>query len=115
MNPELFLSVVEKLMEKPEKCIIGPSCDGGFYLFASTFSIPESIWMKVIYSQEDTLAQLLLELDHVNIQYDLIGMLVDCDTISDMEVLYCDLSKKEALLPAQKKIVDWIQKNKIQE
>ena len=38
---------------------VGPTTDGGFYLFASRRRIPKRIWTSVAYSQSDTLANLL--------------------------------------------------------
>ncbi|MGU9951989.1 MAG: TIGR04282 family arsenosugar biosynthesis glycosyltransferase [Gammaproteobacteria bacterium WSBS_2016_MAG_OTU1] len=61
--PALLSSmVVESLKRARGKTIIGPASDGGFYLFTAARKIPAKVWQGVVYSQEDTLEQLLRRL-----------------------------------------------------
>lgn len=41
------------------RVVVGPSEDGGFYLFVAARRIPERVWLGAPYSQADTLSSLL--------------------------------------------------------
>ncbi len=58
--PQLTADLVLRALQRARgRTVIGPSADGGFYLFAAARKIPPQIWKSVQYSQTDTLAQLL--------------------------------------------------------
>ena len=52
-------AVLSALQRAREKIVVGPTTDGGFYLFAAARPIDASVWQSVAYSQNDTLEKLL--------------------------------------------------------
>ena len=51
--------VVAALQQSRGNIVVGPTTDGGFYLFAAARRLSPHIWHSVAYSCSDTLAQLL--------------------------------------------------------
>lgn len=87
--PEKIISdTIYLLNNKPNKTFIGPSVDGGFYLFASNVLFPKEVWTEVTYSQDDTLEQLLNNMSKNNIEYEFFEKLIDVDEKEDLESLY---------------------------
>lgn len=110
LEEEIILEAINNLNKEPEKCVIGPACDGGFYLFGCTNLVKEDIWTSVTYSKEDTLEQLLSKLDNENILYSFIKRMNDVDELKDLENLYRSLSlMKDRLTRSQKKLIDWLE------
>jgi len=64
--------------------VIGPTFDGGFYLYGSRTKVPKEIWTKIAYSNSETKASL----EKVLIQYGKVSMinkLLDIDTNEDLQ------------------------------
>ena len=64
------------------RVVIGPTKDGGFYLFAAAKKIPLTVWKNVVYSRADTLAQLLRRLSDSDKEY--LPMLADIDDVRSL-------------------------------
>lgn len=62
---------------------VGPSQDGGFYLFAADFPISARVWNSVRYSRNDTLQQLLTNFDPRQVQT--LPVLADVDDLKSLQ------------------------------
>jgi len=83
--------------------VLGPSQDGGFYLFGSRRKIPKWIWSETPWSTPETakiFAQLLNQ-EPVNLR-----TLTDVDNFSDLKTLMEEMPRDMSV--AQEKIVGWI-------
>lgn len=106
---ETIVKTIERLKRNPKECVIGPALDGGFYLFGSAVCISKSTWTNVAYSRDDTLKQLLKELDKDNNTYSFIKKMSDVDVIEDLQALYKDLQLIDnRRTDSQKKLFEWL-------
>lgn len=111
MPEKLIIDTMNLLKNKANKTVVGPSVDGGFYLFASNIMFPKEVWTKVIYSQNDTLKQLLNNMDKNNFQYEFLEQLIDVDEEEDLKDLYRHLlENKNYNNENQNKLLEWIEK-----
>lgn len=109
LDPQIFFAAYSLLKTSRDKCVIGPSFDGGFYLFGSSFRISENIWTDVEYSRDDTLEQLLYRLGDAGIKYSLLEEMADADTFSDLKIISASLERnREKNMPAQKRLQTWL-------
>ena len=95
--PGLSASQIVRSLNNSERnsgLVIGPSEDGGFYLFAGSRPISEAIWCSVTYSQDDTLSQLERALEASVIRYSIEKkeVLYDIDTATDWHRFQLELS-----------------------
>ena len=65
LSTELLNLTVKKL--QTHDLVIGPSDDGGFYLFASKLDFDKNFWTSVEYSQTTTLEQLIGSLKDIRV------------------------------------------------
>jgi hypothetical protein len=112
------IDTIINIMKKDNgKIIFGPSQDGGFYLMAGANVPTLDIMEGVVYSQEDTLEQLIKLLATDGKEYVLIEELSDVDIVDDLEFLRIYLEEKvtskNTLLESQKSILDWINKRNL--
>ena len=63
--PQLPASAIVTAAQARDRVVIGPSQDGGFYLFAAGVDIPADIWRSAPYSRSDTLSALLSRLTQI--------------------------------------------------
>lgn len=109
LSPTILEKATNKLQKNPDKCVIGPCLDGGFYLFGSSLEIKSDIWLNVNYSTSKTLEKLTKELDENNIALDYLAKEFDVDTGSDLETLFKRMTDDyEHLLPNQEKVYLWV-------
>jgi hypothetical protein len=102
---ENLLGVAEYL-QQPESLVIGPALDGGFYLFGGNVPVPLAHWTAVEYSREDTLANLLKQLDGYAINY--AGSMTDVDTEGDLYRMVDEMEGE--LLPEQVALVSFVER-----
>jgi rSAM/selenodomain-associated transferase 1 len=76
---------------------IGPTLDGGFYLFGGKKEIPLSIWQAVPYSQSNTFELLLEQLKPLG-QTQFLEKNYDVDFVEDLEKLSTDLPQFQIFL-----------------
>jgi glycosyltransferase A (GT-A) superfamily protein (DUF2064 family) len=111
LSPELLFSAFRRMSSTG--CAIGPSVDGGFYLFASALPIPLSVWTGVAYSQSSTLDQLRGAMRHCGISADLLELQGDVDTLADLMDTKDTLERKYTeLFSSQKNLYNWCCQNK---
>ena len=106
---ETILKAIDLLNKNPKNCVIGPAYDGGFYLFGCSNLVSKEIWTNVIYSKNDTLEQLLGELEHKNINHSFIKEMGDVDELEDLKSLYeslCSIRCNQTL--SQKRLIKWL-------
>ncbi len=77
-----LLEAVEYL-QQPDSLVIGPALDGGFYLLGGNTPVPLEHWAAVEYGREDTLTNLLKQLDAYAINYT--SSMTDVDTEGDLQ------------------------------
>ncbi len=108
LTPAVLEGAASTLATSPNKCIIGPCGDGGFYLFAAAIEIPKEVWLAVEYSQDSTLEQLVAQLAKYEIEVEFLPTEQDVDFAEDLQKLREDLSNKPKLLPAQMRLLEWL-------
>ena len=108
LEPNLIIEAMSMLRNQSASCMIGPASDGGFYLFAAKVAIKEQTWTQVCYSQSTTLEELAAHLSSEGITAKMLPRKSDVDTIDDLKLLFNTLTLSNTLLPAQKKLYDWL-------
>lgn len=109
LKPSVILEAVQKLSFKPDSCVIGPSADGGFYLFGSNIIIPRVIWNQVKFSSENTLNMLIKQLAKSGYTHSLLSKEIDVDHFGDLNVLYQTFhDNQNGMLPEQRKLYIWL-------
>ncbi|WP_417382653.1 TIGR04282 family arsenosugar biosynthesis glycosyltransferase [Gimesia sp.] len=88
--------------------VIGPACDGGFYLFGSQIALDSKIWLNVPYSIENTACVLREQIQELG-EIHLLPELSDVDTIQDLPLVARQLSTGEGWLEEQRQVLNWIQ------
>ena len=97
LESDLLFDVCHHLCQNPQEVIIGASVDGGFYLFGSAIDLPDFVFTKVVYSQSDTLQQLVHQLDLQKIPIHYLKTELDVDTLDDLIVLHQKFSSNNRL------------------
>ncbi|QDT90093.1 TIGR04282 family arsenosugar biosynthesis glycosyltransferase [Gimesia algae] len=88
--------------------VIGPACDGGFYLFGSQITIDPKIWLDVPYSVEDTAKVLREQIQDLG-EIHLLPELSDVDTVQELPLVARQLTAGEDWLAEQLQVLKWIQ------
>ncbi len=102
LSTELILDTIHKL--ENFQTVIGPSPDGGFYLFASQTEFSSTFWTNVSYSQNSTLKQLVSTLNSSSISF--LESLIDIDDLeSYMTAVDILKGKNKHLDPFQKQLI----------
>ena len=110
LKPVLILEAIDRLSSKPDSCVIGPSADGGFYLFGSNIRIPRAIWSRVTYSRDNTLKQLLTQLKKSGYSVSLLSKEIDVDHFDDLNLLYQVFhNNQNDMLTEQRKLYSWLE------
>ena len=105
-------SKAHTLSQQPSDVIIGPSLDGGFYLYAASIQRSLEQWTKVIYSNSNTTNELLASFGITKTTH-FLRELYDIDTLEDLKLAYNQLlvSNQQQLTSLHFKFLDWIQQN----
>ena len=85
---------------------IGPSEDGGFWLFGTRIAVPEHAWSGTPWSQADTAMRFLDALGDSSIAT--LRRLCDVDTVDDLAGLIEALRALSAPTPKQAALMDWL-------
>ncbi len=94
-SPDLDVALIDeaiKAIKKQNDIVIGPTFDGGFYLFAGAGDIARDIWLAVVYSRDDTRVELEKKLTEYKITH--INILGDIDDESS----FVNIKNKKFLL-----------------
>lgn len=85
LSAEVLVSAINALQQHPEKLLLGPSMDGGFYLLASTQPLPSAVWHNTLYSCDSTLEQLIKNTQaHTDMLIHTLPPQWDIDTLDDL-------------------------------
>lgn len=106
----LLNEAVEILSVKREapQFVIGPACDGGFYLFGSQTALDPEIWLNVPYSVENTSCVLREQIQDRG-EIHLLPELSDVDTVQELPEVAQQLSTGKGWLEEQLQVLRWIQ------
>lgn len=85
---------------------IGPSEDGGFWLFGTRIAVPEHAWSDTPWSQSDTAMRFLDALGDASVAT--LHRLCDVDTIDDLAALVEAMHALSAPTPKQATLIDWL-------
>ena len=108
-NAVEYLSVTT---DRP-RFVIGPACDGGFYLFGSQICLTQEVWLNVPYSASNTAEKLR---EQIQDRGDILELpvLTDVDTVHELKTIKQEVSNEESVLPEQLQVFEWIQKLDVQ-
>lgn len=87
---------VKHSSDDTDKFVLGPSLDGGFYLYGANRKKSFEQWEQITYSSENTLKE-LIENFNITKEKHLLQELYDIDVISDLEMAYRDLLARESI------------------
>ncbi len=96
--------------DEQARLVLGPSLDGGFWLFGGNCRVAEKLWTGVTYSVEDTASQFLNKVQTVG-DIKLLSALRDVDEAGDLIELNSTLSELSDKLPAQQALLQFLQNN----
>ena len=85
---------------------IGPSEDGGFWLFGTRIAVPEHAWSDTPWSQSDTALRFLDALGDSSVAT--LRRLCDVDTVDDLAALADALHALSAPTPKQSALARWL-------
>lgn len=85
---------------------IGPSEDGGFWLFGTRIAVPEHAWSDTPWSQSDTAMRFLAALGDASVAT--LRRLCDVDTVDDLAALAEALRTLSAPTPKQAALARWL-------
>lgn len=90
--------------------VIGPSADGGFWLFATRGRVPDEAWSATPWSQSDTAARFCIALSATpdNVTIPRLRCLRDADTAGDLPPLLSALDALRDPLHEQQRLADWL-------
>jgi rSAM/selenodomain-associated transferase 1 len=86
--------------------VLGPSEDGGFWLFATHGGVPPPAWAATPWSQAETAARFCNALGAASIGC--LRRLRDVDIADDLTPLLRDLDALEKALPEQQRLAEWL-------
>jgi rSAM/selenodomain-associated transferase 1 len=86
--------------------VIGPSADGGFWLFGTRGAVPAAAWTATPWSQADTAERFAAALGSRRIAR--LRTLHDADTAADLPPLLAALDALDAPLPQQARLAGWL-------
>ncbi|NOT87618.1 MAG: DUF2064 domain-containing protein [Lysobacter sp.] len=86
--------------------VIGPSEDGGFWLFGTRIAVPEHAWSETPWSQSDTALRFLDALGDSSVAT--LRRLCDVDTVDDLAALADALHALHAPTPKQAALARWL-------
>lgn len=99
-----FITACEMLAT--HDCVLGPSEDGGFWLFATRGAVPDSAWNTTPWSQADTASRFLAALDGRSVAS--LRRLRDVDSVDDLAALAATLDALPAPTPKQTALLTWL-------
>jgi uncharacterized protein len=85
---------------------IGPSEDGGFWLFGTRIAVPEHAWSDTRWSQSDTAMRFLAALGDAPVAT--LRRLCDVDTVEDLAALVEAMCALSAPTPKQAALTRWL-------
>jgi len=96
------------MQDAPQRWIMGPARDGGFWTFGANFTLPVSSWTAVPYSRSDTRSRLCEQLGQQGPtgRGDFLPVLTDLDRIEDLPTILDEFMAYGTASPAVLAAVD---------
>lgn len=90
----------------PDRHVIGPAADGGFWLYGSSAKHPTDHWPELPYSQEDTASRFRQAIGGPSDRWLDLVEATDLDEIDDLRAVRAELAALAAPTPAQRRLLD---------
>lgn len=111
-TPQLVPAALERaahwLESDENRLVIGPACDGGFWLFGGNAELPQSSWLAPRYSAATTADEFVTAM-HGHGRWLQLEALRDIDTVEDLTYVRADLAALVAPTPPQQRLLAWLQ------
>lgn len=107
VTPNLLRRACAALDHPATPFVLGDTVDGGFWLVGGRAPVPAAVWRGVAYSRTDTASKFREALGAPD-RIATLPTLTDVDRASDLPQLAAALAALPALLPAQRKLLDWL-------
>jgi len=109
ITEEDLYSAVEQLHGDSDH-ILGPTFDGGFYLFGTAQPLAKGFWRGLPFGTERMAEETIGKLaNHCN----LLDRKIDIDYADDLKQLFVELTSLESLNYYQRELYDWLQQSRI--
>lgn len=107
LRPQVFFEAISALRAGKDFCL-GPTQDGGYYLFAARKSVPHAVWTDVPYSVSNTFAEFYSHLEALGSVH-VLREEFDVDSEEDLSLLKGHLkTSSNSLSPAKQKLLQWL-------
>jgi len=107
MSPALLRQAARAVTAGSAPYTIGPSEDGGFWLFGGRAAVPDRIWTGVEYSRHDTAGRFVAALAAEGVATSL-PRLFDADTARELAAVREALGSLPDLVPEQVELLRWL-------
>lgn len=91
----------------PSRLVLGPSTDGGFWLFGANVAIEADVWTGVRYSRPDTARKLQRSMQHLG-RWRVLDRLTDVDRDADLAPVQHALQALPDPTPEQCALAEWM-------
>lgn len=106
MTPGHLRRAAEVVSAGTASYAIGPSEDGGFWLFGGRAAVPDAVWTSVEYSRDDTAARFVEALDAPVAR---LPRLFDADTAWELAAVRDALAALARPVPEQAALLRWLE------
>lgn len=108
ISPPLLQRASQWLCLSGPRLVVGPSTDGGFWLFGGNCSIPDASWTGTTYSRESTRREFLAAMPVSADAWLELDELTDMDSYDDLPAVVCGLQHLAAPTDAQLRLTEWL-------
>jgi glycosyltransferase A (GT-A) superfamily protein (DUF2064 family) len=113
MSPAHLIRAINWIDHASARAAIGPSRDGGFWLFGGNHAMPLSQWTQPAYNQPDTCAEFELAMQAAG-GWLTLPTLTDVDLAEDLPSLRNELLDQPALTQEQDAMLAWLDEREAQ-
>jgi len=110
-SPHIMAEDLQELIDYkftgPQTVLFGPSVDGGFYFFKSNKPIPSEIWTEITYSQNDTLQQIMKNLNKNHISVAQGSPAIDIDDYETLKISIREIESNSQSTISQNNLANW--------
>lgn len=105
LDPDALRKAADWLSE-PDRHVIGPATDGGFWLYGSSSEDPTEQWSEVAYSQHDTARHFREAIGGPAGAWRELDRATDLDHVGDLVAVRDELTALAEPTPAQRRLLD---------
>lgn len=106
-NTAANLLTAANYLREPDRLVLGPTYDGGFYLLGGNTVITREQWLAVTYSADTTLNEFITQMILPDDAIHYLPQLTDVDTQPDLLTICAEMESTP--LAEQRAIVEWVQ------